>query len=300
MSYRIKSVAAITGLSASTLRAWERRYQLVQPSRSRGGYRVYSDDDVGRIMRIKSLVDNGFMVSEAIALTEREAPPLPPASVSEAALAGIRGELLDALIRMDRAAAGRICERLASLPYERRVEEVFLPVLNETGLLWECGAANVAQEHFVSAFMREKLMSILDQLDSGPPDGEEAVCAGIPGEQHEIGLLAAAVHLALHGYRVTYLGPDLPFEDLGAALAGRSPAIVCTSIISSCSAARCDEIASALRAVAPESAAVVLGGRGLPHGYGAPALPGLVVAHTLGAMFGAAPTVHVAPRAARA
>jgi MerR family transcriptional regulator, light-induced transcriptional regulator len=265
MSYRIKTVAELTGISASTLRAWERRYRFVTPDRSSGGYRVYTDSDVARIARIKSLVDNGFKVSEAISLSERDAPPLPPASISADSLTVIREELLSALLRMDRTAATRITDGLAALSVERRVDEVFLPVLTEVGRLWQRGDANVAQEHFASAFARGKLMGILDQLDAGPAEGREAICAGTPGELHEIGLLAAAVHLALRGFRVTYLGPDLPFEELGAGLKNRNPALVCTSLIGDRTEDQCRAIARAFRRIVPQGTAVILGGRGIPH-----------------------------------
>jgi MerR family transcriptional regulator, light-induced transcriptional regulator len=281
MSYRIKTAATLTGVSTSTLRAWERRYNFVSPYRSTGGYRVYSDEDVARIARIKSLVDHGFKVSEAIALFEREVAPLPPTSVSADKLDALRQDLLQAFLRMDRASASRITDGLASLSFDRRVDELFLPVLAEIGDCWERGEANVAQEHFASAFVREKLMGILTELDSGPEYGREAICAGAPGELHETGLLAAAIHLALHGFRVTYLGPDLPLEDLGSSLFGRSPALVCTSLINRRTHEQCQAIARAFRRMVPPGTAVILGGRGIPEGGLGLDLPRVFLARSL-------------------
>jgi MerR family transcriptional regulator, light-induced transcriptional regulator len=263
MAYRIKSVAALTGLTTSTLRAWERRYNLLTPERSRGGYRLYTEDDVARLSRIKSLLDNGFKVSEAIALVEREAPVLSRADVPTASLDNIRGELLDALLRMDRPQAGRVFDRLASLTFERRLDEVLLPVVRDVGRRWAEGEANVAQEHFISSFVTEKLNGMLADLDAGPATGREAVFAGLPGEQHHIGLMAAAVHLALKGWRVTYVGPDLPLEDLHEALARRPPALLCTAMVRRYADGEREALIRQLRQAVPAQTAVIVGGSGV-------------------------------------
>jgi MerR family transcriptional regulator, light-induced transcriptional regulator len=264
MAYRIKSVSALTGLTTSTLRAWERRYGLLTPERSSGGYRLYTDDDVARLSRIKSLLDNGFKVSEAIALVEREAPPLTPSDASEESLEPIRAELLDAVLQMDRPRANRVADRLASLTFERRVDEILLPVVREVGTRWASGIANIAQEHFTSSFVSEKLAGMLAELGAGPATGREVVCAGLPGERHEIGLLAAAVHLALKGWRVTYVGADLPFEDLRESLARRPPALLCTAMVQHRNEAESIEAIRRLREAAPPETRIVIGGQGIP------------------------------------
>jgi len=266
MSYRIKSVAALTGLTTSTLRAWERRYGLVSPSRSGGGYRVYSDDDVARLTRIKSLLDNGFKVSEAIALVEREAPSLAPCDAASESLERLRQELRDALLSMDRARAGVACGRMASLTFDRRVDEVYLPVLREMGDLWERDEASVAQEHFASAFVRERLTGMLAELDAGPSDGREAVFAGLPGERHELGLLGVAVLFAVRGWRVVFLGADLPFEEIGSVIGARHPALLCTAMVQRRTPQECGEIVERLRAISPNGTRIVIGGSGIPTG----------------------------------
>jgi len=284
MAYRIKSVAALTGLTTSTLRAWERRYGLLAPERSRGGYRLYTDNDVARLTRIKSLLDNGFKVSEAIALVEREAPPLAPADSSSESLDRIRADMLEALLQMDRPRASLISQRLASLPFERRIDEILLPVLRDVGQCWLNGDANVAQEHFASAFVREKLTGMLSELDAGPTSGPEAVCVGLPHEHHEIGLLALGVHLALRGWRVTYLGADLPLEDLREALEMRPPRLLCTAMVQMCSGPQCEEMMRNLRAAVPADTVVVVGGSGIPASLDDLRLPNLHMIRDLGAV----------------
>ncbi|HEX5724710.1 MAG TPA: MerR family transcriptional regulator, partial [Longimicrobiaceae bacterium] len=279
MAYRIKWVAAVTGINPATLRAWERRYRLIAPRRSPSGYRLYSDEDVAVLSRIKRLTDEGLAIGEAIERVRRSLGTLPVAACGTS-LDEVRRQLRDALVTFDRAGALAAFERLADLAPERRAEEVLLPVMREIGDLWEHGEAGVAEEHFASGFVREKLAAMLEALDAGAPGGAEAVCAGVPGELHELGLLAAAVHLASHGWRVLYLGADVPLDELRRVLAERRPALVCTSLVN----ALCEEefraLGCALRGLAPAGTRLVVGGRGVPRGAEAP--EGMRVAATLG------------------
>ncbi len=265
MSYRIKSVAALTGITTATLRAWERRYGIVSPQRTEGGYRVYSEQDVERLLRIKSMVDRGYKVGEAVALLDHDGTvEVPPLSIPEDFVTEIRTSLFEALLALDRPRADRIAEQLGFLPFDRRVDEILMPILREVGGCWERGKISVAQEHFASVFVREKLIGMIEYLGSGPAAGREVVCAGAPDELHELGLLGIAIHLALAGWRVTYLGADVPLTDLEGVLQERTPVLVCTSIITPRHAGECLELARRLREIAPPETVVVLGGAGIP------------------------------------
>lgn len=263
MAYRIKSVTALTGLTPATLRAWERRYDLVSPSRSKAGYRLYSEDEVALLTRVKSLVDKGMAVSEAVRLIRRGAPILSPDQ--SAHTDQIRDGLLDALLHLDRPAAERAATPLVALSVERRMEAVFLPVLREIGARWARGEASIVQEHFASAYIREKLVDLLQSLGGGTGAGAEAVCAGAPEEDHELGLMSIAVYLALHGWRITYLGPHVPAPELAPVLCEHQPALLCTSLLRTATEQQCLDLARSLRAVAPPQTRVVVGGSGVPH-----------------------------------
>jgi DNA-binding transcriptional MerR regulator/methylmalonyl-CoA mutase cobalamin-binding subunit len=262
MSYRIKRVAKITGINPATLRAWERRYNLIAPGRTDSGYRLYSDDDVAMLTRIKQFTAEGLTIGEAIARVRRTLSPLPP-DAQAPELADVRAQLRDALLRLDRAGALSGYERLGHLPPERRAEDVLLPVMREIGDLWEEGTAVVAQEHFASGFVREKLGAMIAELDSGVGHGPEGVCAGAPGELHELGLMACALRLAAGGWKVLYLGPDVPLEETARVVKERKPALVCTSLVVRRGAGECGEIAAELRRTTPRETAVVIGGAGV-------------------------------------
>ena len=262
MSYRIKRVAKITGINPATLRAWERRYNLIAPGRTDSGYRLYSDDDVAMLSRIKQFTAEGLTIGEAIARVRRTLSPL-PADAQAPELSDVRGQLRDALLRFDRAGALSGYERLGHLSPERRAEDVLLPVMREIGELWQDGTAVIAQEHFASAFVREKRAGMIAELDSGVGPGPEAVCAGAPGELHEFGLMACALHLAAGGWKVLYLGADVPLEETARVVRERKPALVCTSLVARRGAGECGARAAALRRAAPRETAVVIGGAGV-------------------------------------
>lgn len=222
MTYRVKTVSELTGIPRSTLIAWERRYHLFEPGRSEGGYRLYSDAEVDILRQLKARVDAGLSISEAIA---RLAPVAEPR---------VDGEepwrpLLRQLLAFDRVAATPALRRFEALPFEAGIATVWAPVLREVGRLWEVGEITVAQEHFVAGVAREHLIGMLHSLDAGTGGGPRAILACFPGEQHDLPLLMAAVRLALRGWRIVWLGADVPVADLCAATAQDEPDVLCLS-----------------------------------------------------------------------
>jgi len=231
MSYRISSVSSLTGIKTSTLRAWERRYGVTRPERTDGGYRLYSEKDVARLIRIKHLLEKGFKVSEAAELVRQDIPELEAQGESDADLRELREPLLEALLQLDRGEAMRQAAGLATVPVSRQVEGVYLPMMREVGIRWECGEATICEEHFVSNFVRERLGEMLGGLKAGAKDSPDALLAGPPGERHELGLLGIAACLGERAWHVTYLGPDVPVDSLAALISERPPTLLCTSMV---------------------------------------------------------------------
>jgi len=281
--YRIGTVAEMVGVPRNTLLAWERRYGLLDPDRTVGGYRAYTDDDVAKLRRIKGLVDRGYKISEAVALAGRSGPEghAPPRWADDALLA-LRAEMLDRLIAFDRAGAEAVRRRLHLFSFQQGIEAVYLPLLREVGEGWHAGTVTVAQEHFASAFCREQFTSMLHKLEGGPESGPLAVCAGVPGELHELGLLAVAVQLALRGWRISYLGADLPPEDLAAAVHTQKASLVCQSVVLRQHGSALVAYARRLRALLDPGVRLVIGGAGAVDLVGA--VPGVEVAHHVDAV----------------
>jgi DNA-binding transcriptional MerR regulator/methylmalonyl-CoA mutase cobalamin-binding subunit len=267
MTYRIKRVAHLTGINPATLRAWERRYQLLTPRRSAAGYRLYSDEDISILSRIKRLIDEGLSIGEALERVRNSSMPL-GAHADAALMREVQDEMLDALLTMDRPRAQAGWERLESVPSLRRVDEVLMPVLREVGERWARGEIGVADEHYATAFAREKLAAIFEELDAGSGGGPLAVCAGLPHEEHELGLMAAALHLLDAGWRVIYLGINVPLVEIGRVCAERRPAMVCTSVMRPMGADEFHALLLELRAAAPSGVEVVVGGSGIPDEFG--------------------------------
>jgi DNA-binding transcriptional MerR regulator len=219
---RIGEVARRTGLTPEVLRVWERRYGVVRPGRTPGGFRLYSEDDVTRVRRMRALLDQGVGTAEAaqvVARTEVEAPQ------ATADLGAARDELVAAFVAFDERAADALLDRLlAERTVEAVIRDVMLPVLAAVGDGWERGTISVAQEHFGANLLRGRLASYGRGWYRAV--GPRALLACPPGERHDVGLIAFGVALNRLGWRIAFLGADTPFETLASAAKAVDPAAI--------------------------------------------------------------------------
>jgi methanogenic corrinoid protein MtbC1 len=282
--YNIKAVVQKTGVPADTMRAWERRYGVPHPHRTLTGRRVYTDRDIAMIRWLRDQTAGGTAISQAIqqlrALGDAAFAPLAPARATEARGFGALAQgLLDALLAFDRAAAEAvIAEAFALYPVEDVCLRLFGPALAEIGERWQHGEATVAQEHFASHLLRERLIGLLRAYRPIAGRGL-VVAAGAPGERHDLGLLTLAVFLVRRGWQVVYLGGDVPQADLLAAVIRLRPDLVCLSATTEAAAESLRAAAESLARLEPPPA-VAFGGR--PFNV-APTLRESVPGHYLGA-----------------
>lgn len=251
-SYPIRAVARFTGLSVDTLRAWERRYQAVAPTRGDRG-RVYSDADIDRLKQLAILVERGHPIGTVASLSAGELTGLIDGSDAQAQIrdeppaADLTG-LLRALDRYDLAAIESVLARHAAvLPTRELVFAVILPLLRALGDRWEAGTLSVAQEHLVSAIIRSVLGGLLRSIARS--DGSPRIVFATPaGERHELCLLCAAVLTASAGYGVLYLGPDLPAADIAhaAEISGATGVVLGTTTPGAVTRAEARQLAKAL------------------------------------------------------
>lgn len=253
MGYRIKTVSELTGVPRATILAWERRYGFTSPERQPNGYREYSEIDIDRIRAVKRAVDAGQAPSEAVRHL-RTGPPPEAASVNPALPDRLAAELL----RFQRPDGPALA--LAGIPYARQLRETYFPLLRRIGDGWHAGTVTVAQEHFASAWCRDQMVAMLLQVESGPRRGPLVVAACYPGERHELGLLGLCVRLAASGYRVSFLGADVPLDDLCATVRALRPALVCVSVVMQVAVPELMAFTHALRTAAPPSTEVAIGG----------------------------------------
>ncbi len=264
--YRIKTVAGLTGVPRNTLLAWERRYNFVSPLRSGNHYRLYSEADVARIREVKALVDEGHAVSEAIAILQARTvvTELPASPLGGETLEGAVDAIFSALVGFDRRLADDLFAGLAHVSYAETLERVLFPILRRVGDGWAAGDLTIVQEHFASAFCRDQLVAILLRLGCGPPDGPRVVCACMPDESHELGLLGVSIHLALKGWRVTHLGARVPEEQLRDFVAEYPPDLVCISVVVETPKKDLLGYARRLRKALPARTRLSFGGSGVP------------------------------------
>jgi DNA-binding transcriptional MerR regulator len=211
--FPIRTVSTLTGVNPITLRAWERRYGLIQPTRTDSGHRVYSRADVDTIHRIVALMQKGVAIGQmGSALGEAQVPgrervargPWP---------AWLEG-MIAAVSQFDEVRLEDLYnEALAIHPEAEVTRRLLLPLLRDLGERWATERGSVAEEHFFAMFLRNKLGARFHHRRRDA-QGPRLIAACLPGENHEIGLLLFALAAHEHGFRCTMLGADMPIKEL--------------------------------------------------------------------------------------
>ncbi len=216
--FPIRVLSESTGVGSSTLRAWERRYGLLNPERTPKGHRLYRADDIERIERIIRLLEEGHSLPSIAKQLDNSELSSGAGDTQSIELIGVwRGYLADTLQAIEDFSSERleaIYNEASSLyPLSLVTEQLIQPVLVELGSRWQSRAVGIAEEHFYTHWIRNRLAArfhhALEQAT-----GKRVLCASIPGDFHEIGLMLFCISLMSRGYRVVYLGVDIPMEQL--------------------------------------------------------------------------------------
>lgn len=217
--YNIKAASKMLGIQPGTLRAWERRYEMVAPMRNESGHRLYTDDHIKILKWLIKKMNQGFSISQAVSLLENNELFSDGLIAKEGnQITGMSEELLDSLINFNELKAQEIINTLFSLfTIEKVMFDIFVPLLKKIGELWESRKITSAHEHFASSIIRTKIGMIFYSSPQNPylPKAV-AVCS--PGESHDIGLLMFSLVLRQKGFDVVYLGAGIAEEDLTEAL----------------------------------------------------------------------------------
>ena len=248
--YPIRTVAKRTGLSTHVLRSWERRYGAVSPARSAAGDRLYSDDDIERFRLLRRLTQEGRSIGQIANLARPELEDLPASRRSGradgAALMNQPGpqryveRSLRALEQMDAATLHtNLMAAALALTSGAFTHSVLLPLLRRTGTLWEEGKISTAHEHLLTVQV-SRVLGWLTTSVPPAPNAPNAIAVTLSGERHEFGALIAAMTATEEGWRVTYLGADLPASDVARAAELRDARVVLVSAVAPASATEAD------------------------------------------------------------
>jgi DNA-binding transcriptional MerR regulator len=227
---RIGELSRRVGVSEHLLRIWERRYGLLRPARSAGGFRLYSDADADRVRRMQAYLSRGLSAAEAAraVLGEDNVVRVRAAPSDGHRLDGLAdavAALARALDELDEPAAQAVLDRLlADFTVETVLRDVLMPYLHELGIRWAQGSITVAQEHFASNVVRGRLTSLARGWGEG--NGPLAILACPPEELHDLALLAFGIVLNRNGWRVGYLGVSTPLDDVMSTAAELHPDLV--------------------------------------------------------------------------
>ena len=256
-----------TGLSADVIRAWERRYRAVEPQRSAGGQRLYSERDVVRLSLLARATGQGHSIGEIARLDSAALESLLQAEGARHAgdredpVASAVTDALGAAAALDSAALEAILKRAAlSLGVDRFVDDVVGRFLAEVGNRWHEGAMSPAHEHVASDTMRRVLAWVWEAYDV-EPDAPRIVIATPAGEMHELGAMTAAAAAVSEGWRVVYLGANLPARDIANAAAQVGAHVIALSVVYANGDSVSREVSEVARSV-PDGAEVVIGGAG--------------------------------------
>jgi DNA-binding transcriptional MerR regulator len=227
---RIGELSRRLGVSDHVLRAWERRYGLLRPVRSTGGFRLYSAADLDRVRRMQTHLSQGLSAAEAARAAIDEDQPAPTGGdigdlVQHDGLAGAVQALTLALDGFDEPTAHAVLDRLLStLTVETVLRDVVLPYLHDLGERWQQGTVSIAQEHFATNVIRGRLASLGRGWGHG--HGPRAVLACVPGELHDLALLAFGIVLNRNGWRIEYFGANTPIDELVRMAGVKRPDLV--------------------------------------------------------------------------
>ena len=246
--YKMRTIARMTDFSPALLRAWERRHALLHPLRGQGGHRLYTEEDLKVLLRVRELIRQGRSIGEiaglgrdalirdgAVRFEAESATSRPPdeplGDEALGALAQDRDAIVDAALRLDERAVNRALDRaFARVSPDAVIFEVIKPATAKIGDLWIAGKCSVASEHLATGIFVHRLRKLVESAEPLRSDLSPVIVACFPDEYHQLGALIVAYHLCRNGLRVNFLGAALPFEDLESACEVIQPAAALLSV----------------------------------------------------------------------
>jgi DNA-binding transcriptional MerR regulator len=267
--YSIKQASIRSGVSVPLIRAWERRYGVLRPQRTASGYRLYDDQAIATLVRVRELTETGWTASEAsraVLAGEVDVRPVaglePVVATSEVIHAGsaeLVADFVEAAETMDIAATGAALDEIfARGSFEAIVDDLLMPALIALGAAWAEGRVDVAAEHAASAAVHRRLSAL---YEAAATVRDPLVVVGLPpGSRHELGALAFSVALRRRGVGVLYLGPDVPVASWVHVIERNRARMAILSVVQKVDRGPALEVAAAIRDIGSRPTLAVGGG----------------------------------------
>lgn len=241
--HTIKAVSEITGLSVFVIRAWENRYKAIEPSRTETNRRLYSEEDIEKLLLLSKAITRGYSIGNIANLSIKELKEITAgenlsgmdsdrgSSVSQPSDSEFLDECLAALMDMDAVKFDSLLLRASvELSHQKLFDDLIVPLINIIGDMWKKGNLRIASEHLFSSSVKVFLSNLAKSYRV--PDNSPKILISTPsGQLHELGALLAACVAASSGWNVIYLGPNLPVEEIASAAIKLNAKAVTLSIV---------------------------------------------------------------------
>ncbi len=225
--YSIHQTEIITGINAHTLRKWESRYSFIKPQRSKSNIRFYTEDDIRNLLNINLLVSMGVKLSKIDHLTKAEIEDKIKENLESSN--GSIENLINHTLDFNEIEFERILdENISQLGMEQCIIHFIYPFLNRVGILWGINTVLPAEEHFVTSIITRKILAHIESLPIPDQDSRKMLMFLPPQEYHEIGLLLAYYIVLNAGWRVVYLGANVPNENIKSLINKVHPDVIFT------------------------------------------------------------------------
>lgn len=213
--YSIKKLEQITGIKAHTIRIWEKRFNLFTPGRTSTNIRLYSDEELRKLLNILILYRQGVKISRLADLSSAELNEMVRNTMTSNESDDIIESLIICMIEYNQASFEKLLNRvITTLGFEETVYRVIAPFYQKVGILWQTEAINPAQEHFMSNLIKQKFYVAIDALELPQPSAKTFLLFLRENEQHELSLLMAYYLIRKYGHRAIYLGQSVPLSDV--------------------------------------------------------------------------------------
>lgn len=261
-TYSIKDLERLSGIKAHTIRIWEKRYGLVEPTRTLTNIRTYCDDELKKLLNISILNRNGLKVSKIAQLTNNEISSLVNKLTEDPRDSDSQFEsLYISMIDLDENLFEKILSRaIIQMGFEKMVIKLLYPFFKRIGIMWQTGTIIPAQEHFISNLVRQKFIVAIDSIVVNDDPGAKTFILYLPeNELHELGLLFMNYALRKRGQKVIYLGAMLPLQSLIAIEKLKPADYIVTSIVASIESPDIEEYAATLSKEMPNKTIYITG-----------------------------------------